>query len=83
MLSPDEARAAAERLVERAIRAGADAADALYAGQRSNSVEVRLGELEHVGRSEDEEIGLRLFVGSRIGVGRLLGPVGRGARRAW
>lgn len=65
MLLPDNARAAAERVVERAVRAGADAADALYAGQRSTSVEVRLGELEHVGRSEDEEIGLRLFVGTR------------------
>jgi PmbA protein len=65
MLSQDNARAAAEGVVERAIRAGADAADALYAGQRSTSVEVRLGELEHVGRSEDEEIGLRVFVGTR------------------
>ncbi|MBA3834945.1 MAG: metallopeptidase TldD-related protein [Pseudomonadota bacterium] len=65
MLSTDEARAAAERLVDRALSAGADCADAFYSGQSSTSVEVRLGELEHVGRSEGEEIGLRLFVGSR------------------
>ena len=65
MLSPDEAQAAAVRLVERAVRAGADAADAMYAGQSSTEVEVRLGELEHVGRSEGEEIGLRLFLGSK------------------
>jgi len=65
MLSPDEARAAAERLVERAVRAGADAVDSVYAATRSTSVEVRLGELEHVGRSEDEEIGLRIFIGTR------------------
>ena len=65
MLSLDTARDAAERLVERAIRAGADAADALYTGSGSTSVEVRLGELDHVSRSEGEEIGLRLFVGSR------------------
>jgi PmbA protein len=65
MLSSDNGRAAAERVVERAVRAGADAADALYAGQRSTSVEVRLRELEHVGRSEDEEIGLRVLVGTR------------------
>ena len=65
MLSLDTARDAAERLVERAIRAGADAADALYTGSGSTSVEVRLGELDQVSRSEGEEIGLRLFVGSR------------------
>ena len=65
MLSLDDARAAAQRLVERAIGAGADAADALYAGHRSTSVEVRLRELEQVSRSEGEEIGLRVFVGAR------------------
>ena len=65
MLSFDDSRAAAERLVERAIRAGADAADALYAGNRSMSVDVRLGALEQVDRSEAEEIGLRVFLGSR------------------
>lgn len=65
MLPLDDSRAAAERLVERAIGAGADAADAFYSRQASMSVQVRLGELEHVGRSEGEEIGLRLFVGAR------------------
>jgi PmbA protein len=43
MLSTDESRAAAERLVERAVRAGADAADALYVGSSSTNVKVRLG----------------------------------------
>src|SRR5438309_6277515 len=65
MLTPENARRTAERLVERGIAAGASAADALYAGSRSSSVEVRLGELEDVSRSESEEIGLRLFVGER------------------
>src|SRR3954451_4142827 len=65
MLSLENARQTAERLVERGIAAGATAADALYAGNRSSSVEVRLGELEDVSRSEGEEIGLRLFVGQR------------------
>jgi PmbA protein len=65
MLSLDESRAAAERLVERALRAGADAADVLYAGSRSTSVQVRLRELEHVSQSEGEEIGLRVFIGAR------------------
>lgn len=65
MLSLDDSRAAVERLVERAIRAGADSADSLCAGAGSTSVEVRLGELENVSRSEGEEIGLRVFIGSR------------------
>ena len=65
MQSPEQARSTAERLVERGIAAGATAADALYMGGRSSSVEVRLGETEGVTRSEGEEIGLRLFVGQR------------------
>lgn len=65
MLSRDDSRAAAERLTERAIRAGADAADVLYVGSRSTGVQVRLGKLDHVSRSEGEEIGLRVFLGAR------------------
>src|SRR5256885_11553599 len=65
MLSPENAQRIAERLVERGIAAGATAADALYAGGRSSSIQVRLGELEDVSRSEGEEVGLRLFVGQR------------------
>ena len=65
MQSPEQARSIANSLVERGIAAGATAADALYAGERSSSVHVRLGETESVGRSEGEEIGLRLFVGQR------------------
>lgn len=65
MFSPEQARQTAEMLVERGIRAGATAADALYAADRSSSVQVRLGELEGVGRSEGEQIGLRLFDGQR------------------
>ena len=63
MLSLDKARTIAEQLVERGIAAGATAADALYVGDRSSSVEVRLGAIESVSRSEGEEMGLRLFIG--------------------
>lgn len=63
MLSPAEARERCEVLVERARRAGADAGDAVYLGNASESVSVRLGELEEVERSESENIGLRVFVG--------------------
>jgi PmbA protein len=65
MHAPQQARKIAERLVERGIAAGATAADALYVGNRSSAVEVRLGETESVSRSEGEEIGLRLFVGTQ------------------
>lgn len=65
MQSSDQARHIAESLVERGTRAGATAADAIYIGSMSSSVEVRLGEVEGLGRSEGEEIGLRLFDGRR------------------
>ena len=65
MLSPEQARDTAAALVERARTAGADAADAIYVGGRSQSVSVRMGALEDVGASEGEEIGLRVFRGSR------------------
>jgi PmbA protein len=65
MLTTSEAEARAAALVEAALKAGADAADALYIGDASTSIQVRLGALEDVGRSEGEEIGLRLFVGTR------------------
>lgn len=65
MLSVTQARQTAQSLVERARSAGADAADAIYVGDRSSGVQVRLGELEDVQRSEGEEIGLRLFRGTR------------------
>jgi PmbA protein len=65
MRSPGQARHIAESLVERGTAAGATAADTLYIGERSSGVQVRLGELDHVSRSEGEEIGVRLFAGQR------------------
>ncbi|CAD7338360.1 TldD/PmbA family protein [Sphingomonadales bacterium 56] len=65
MLSLEEAQSRAQDLVTAARRAGADAADAIYACNASTTVAVRLGALEDVERSEGEEIGLRLFVGQR------------------
>src|SRR3982750_1683298 len=63
MLSVSEAEGRAGALGEAALKAGADAADVLYIGDSSTEVQVRLGELEDVTRSEGEEIGLRFFVG--------------------
>jgi PmbA protein len=65
MLNVREAEARAASLIEKAKKAGADAADVLYVGDASTGVQVRLGELEDVQRSEGEEIGLRFFLGTR------------------
>jgi PmbA protein len=65
MLTPDQARDRAADIVARAIRAGADTADAVFAADASLDLSVRLGALEDVGRSESEELGLRVFVGQR------------------
>ena len=63
MLSPDQAQARCQALVERARAAGAEAADAVYSADASQSVRVRLGALEDVEASESEHAGLRVFVG--------------------
>ncbi|HZH05942.1 MAG TPA: DNA gyrase modulator, partial [Lautropia sp.] len=64
-MSVSDAEARCARLIEAARKSGADAADAIYIGDGSTGVQVRLGALEDVERSEGEEIGLRLFVGRR------------------
>jgi PmbA protein len=58
----------AERLVAAARRAGADAADALAVRSVSLAVEVREGAVEESERSEGDDVGLRVFVGSRQAV---------------
>ena len=63
MLTNDQALDRAADIVARAQAAGADAADAVYAGDTALDVSVRLGALEDVGRSESAELGLRVFVG--------------------
>src|ERR1700743_699796 len=52
-------------LVAAALRAGADAAEAVSAERRALSVGVRLGELEEVEREEARDLGLRVFIGQR------------------
>ena len=65
MLNADQARERVHDVVARATKAGADAADAVFSADRSLSVSVRMGALEDVERSESEELGLRVFVGTR------------------
>ena len=54
------------RLVKAARAAGADAADALEYKNISVGVSYRLGNLEDVGRSESNDLGLRVFVGQQV-----------------
>ena len=58
----------AERLVEAAKRAGADAADAIAVRGISQGVEVRDGRVEESERSEGDDVGLRVLVGQRQAV---------------
>src|SRR5580692_452702 len=58
----------AERLVEAARRAGADAADAVAVRGLSQSISVRDGTVEESERSEGDNVGLRAFVGRRQAV---------------
>ena len=52
-------------VVAAALRAGADAAEAVGAERRALSVASREGELEEVEREESRDLGLRVFVGRR------------------
>jgi PmbA protein len=52
-------------VVEAALKAGADAAEAVLADRAALSVAVRLGKLEEVEREESRDLGLRVFVGRR------------------
>ena len=65
MLDTQHATDRAQAAVERARRAGSDAADAVFVADASSTVQVRDGALEDVGRSESAELGLRVFVGAR------------------
>ena len=58
----------AQRLVEAARRAGADAADAIAVRGVSQGVEVRDGRVEESERSEGDDVGLRVLVGQRQAV---------------
>lgn len=65
MLTVDAALERLTHALGRAKAGGATAADSVYIGDASTQIGVRLGELEDIGRSEGEEVGLRVFVGER------------------
>jgi PmbA protein len=54
-----------QEVVAAALKAGADAAEAVGAERRSLSITVRTGELEEVEREESRDLGIRVFVGRR------------------
>lgn len=55
-------------LVERALKAGAEVAEAVVIEGQSLGVSWRLGKLEDVERSEGGDVGLRVFIGKRQAV---------------
>jgi PmbA protein len=55
-------------LVASALKAGADAADAVFVGGVSVSVSVRNGRTDSVERAEGQDVGLRAFVGKRAAI---------------
>lgn len=63
MLDPTAALDRIAHVVRKASTLGADAADAVYFGDMSSAVQIRLGEIEDINRSESEEIGIRVFIG--------------------
>lgn len=65
MLTPSEARDRAQEIVDRAVKAGADAADAVFHADTATEVSLRLGALEDVHRAESADLSLRVFVGQR------------------
>jgi len=66
---PDSMNADFPTLLESAVKfakaAGADAADAVIGRNLSLSVGERLGKLEKLQRSEDQDMGLRVFIGKK------------------
>jgi PmbA protein len=52
-------------VVADALKAGADAAEAVFAERRALSISVRMGALEEVEREESRDLGVRVFVGGR------------------
>ncbi|MFN7177596.1 MAG: PmbA/TldA family metallopeptidase, partial [Thermaurantiacus sp.] len=65
MISPNTALDRLEHAITLALRLGATAADAVLVAESATGIGVRLGKLEDIGRSETEEMGLRLFRGAR------------------
>jgi PmbA protein len=64
-LDADAAIALLQDVISRALRAGADAADAVFFKGSALSYTCRLGKTEKLERSEGQDLGLRVFLGRR------------------
>lgn len=64
--NPDTLLPLAQSLLDRAMKAGAEAAEVILSESRSLEVAVREGALEDVERSESRSAGLRVFIGKRM-----------------
>ncbi|MCY1708034.1 TldD/PmbA family protein [Pannonibacter sp. SL95] len=64
-IDKSELETRAARLVEAALKAGADACDAVAVTGMSLSVEVREGKVEETDRAEGDDVTLRVFIGRR------------------
>ena len=65
MNDPEKSLGLLADLIERATRAGADGADAVFVEGVSLSLAQRLGKPESVDRAEAADVGLRAFIGKR------------------
>lgn len=65
LIDQSELQSRAERLVEAARKAGADACDAVAVTGVSLGVDVRDGKVEETDRAEGDDVTLRVFVGKR------------------
>ena len=65
MKDPKEILTLLDRLIGKALAAGAEAADALFAQGASLSLAYRLGEREKLSRAESADLGLRVLIGKR------------------
>jgi PmbA protein len=65
MTGEDRLQALTQALLDAALRAGAEAADALAVDGASVSVDIRRGALEQAERAEGIELGLRVLIGGR------------------
>jgi len=66
IIDSDVLQKRAAELVDLALKAGADQADAVALRSRSRSVSVRLGKVEGTEASESDDFSLRVFVGRRV-----------------
>ena len=66
IIDSDVLQKRAAELVDLALQAGADQADAVALRSRSRSVSVRLGKVEGTEASESDDFSLRVFVGRRV-----------------